>query len=155
MTPVFLLEELQKFISSKTSDIILPVRTRTGSSEEKERAAAVYKMGLPEADDVQQKVPYILLVPNRDGRQESRRTRGRQLQSKNNICGVFRRWAGRTAGTSQSDFESAQRIEESRDNRRRSICFGTAVGIYRISRHHAAILHGRNGDKLEYASHAT
>lgn len=61
MTPVFLLEELQKFISSKTSDIILPVRTRTGSSEEKERAAAVYKMGLPEADDVQQKVPYILL----------------------------------------------------------------------------------------------
>ena len=39
MTPVFLLEELQKFISSKTSDIILPVRTRTGSSEEKERAA--------------------------------------------------------------------------------------------------------------------
>lgn len=47
MTPVFLLEELQKFISSKTSDIILPVRTRTGSSEEKERAAAVYKMGLP------------------------------------------------------------------------------------------------------------
>lgn len=93
--------------------------------------------------------------PNRDGRQESRRTRGRQLQSKNNICGVFRRWAGRTAGTSQSDVESAQRIEESRDNRRRSICFGTAAGIYRISRHHAAILHGRNGDKLEYASHAT
>ena len=61
MTPVFLLEELQKFISSKTSDIILPVRTRTGSNEEKERAAAVYQMGLPEADDVQQKVPYILL----------------------------------------------------------------------------------------------
>lgn len=61
MTPVFLLEELQKFISSKTSDIILPVRTRTGSNEEKERVAAVYKMGLPEADDVQQKVPYILL----------------------------------------------------------------------------------------------
>ncbi len=37
----------------------------------KERAAAVYKMGLPEADDVQQKVPYIhCKVPNRDGRQE-------------------------------------------------------------------------------------
>ena len=35
--------------------------TRTGSNEEKERTAAVYKMGLPEADDVQQKVPYILL----------------------------------------------------------------------------------------------
>ena len=141
MTPVFLLEELQKFISSKTSDIILPVRTRTGSNEEKERAT--------------ESAIHSVKVPNRDGRQESRRTRGRQLQSKNNICGVFRRWAGRTAGTSQSDFESAQRIEESRDNRRRSICFGTAAGIYRISRHHAAILHGRNGDKLEYASHAT
>ena len=33
MTPVFLLEELQKFISSKTSDIILPVRTRTGQKQ--------------------------------------------------------------------------------------------------------------------------
>ena len=155
MTPVFLLEELQKFISSKTSDIILPVRTRTGSSEEKERAATVYKMGLPEADDVQQKVPYILLKFLTGTDDKKAGEPGRQLQSKNNICGVFRRWAGRTAGTSQSDFESAQRIEESRDNRRRSICFGTAAGIYRISRHHAAILHGRNGDKLEYASHAT
>ena len=43
------------------ADIILPVRTRTGRNEVKERPAAVYKMGLPEADDAQQKVPYILV----------------------------------------------------------------------------------------------
>ncbi len=61
MTPVFLLENLQKFIEEKTADIILPVRTRTGSNEQKERAAKVYKMGLPEKDDAQQQVPYILL----------------------------------------------------------------------------------------------
>ena len=61
MTPVFLLENLQRFIQEKTADIILPVRTRTGSNEQKERAAKVYKMGLPEKDDAQQQVPYILL----------------------------------------------------------------------------------------------
>ena len=61
MTPVFLLENLQRFIEEKTADIILTVRTRTGRNEVKERPAAVYKMGLPEADDAQQKVPYILV----------------------------------------------------------------------------------------------
>ena len=61
MTPVFLLENLQQFIKESTSDMILPVRTRTGSNEAKERAVEVYKMGLPEPDDVQQKVPYILV----------------------------------------------------------------------------------------------
>lgn len=45
MTPVFLLEELQKFISSKTSDIILPVRTRTGSNEEKKEQQQFIKWG--------------------------------------------------------------------------------------------------------------
>ena len=61
MTPVFLMDELKKFIEEKTADIKLPVRTRSGSSEDKERAALVFQMGLPEPDDVQQKVPYILL----------------------------------------------------------------------------------------------
>lgn len=61
MTPVFLMDELKTFIEEKTADIILPVRTRTGSNEDKERAAKVYKMGLPKKDDAQQQVPYILL----------------------------------------------------------------------------------------------
>lgn len=61
MTPVFLMDELKKFIEEKTADIKLPVRTRSGSNEDKERAALVFQMGLPEPDDVQQKVPYILL----------------------------------------------------------------------------------------------
>ena len=33
MTPVFLLENLQQFIKESTSDMILPVRTRTGINE--------------------------------------------------------------------------------------------------------------------------
>lgn len=61
MTPIILLDALQEFVIEKTKDIMLPVRVRTGSNEEKERAAGVYKMGLPDANDVQQKVPYILL----------------------------------------------------------------------------------------------
>lgn len=61
MTPVFLMDNLQQFIKEKTADIILPVRTRTGSNEAKERAPGVYIMGLPEADDAMQKTPYILI----------------------------------------------------------------------------------------------
>ena len=61
MTPVFLLDRLQEFIEEKTADIKLEVRVRSGSNEEKERSAKVYKMGLPQKDDVQQQVPYILL----------------------------------------------------------------------------------------------
>lgn len=41
MTPVFLLENLQQFIKESTSDMILPVRTRTGSNEAKERAVVI------------------------------------------------------------------------------------------------------------------
>lgn len=61
MTPIILLDDLQKFIEENTADILLEVRTRTGSAERKERAAKVYKLGLPEKDDAMQQVPYILL----------------------------------------------------------------------------------------------
>ena len=44
-TSFFSLENLQRFIEEKTADIILPVRTRTGRNEVKERPAAVYKIG--------------------------------------------------------------------------------------------------------------
>jgi len=61
MTPIFLLDKLQGFIQQKTADIKLEVKTRSGSNEEKERSANVYKMGLPKKDDTMQQVPYILL----------------------------------------------------------------------------------------------
>ena len=61
MTPIFLLDELEKFISAVTNDIKLQVRVRGGQSDEKERAANVYKMRLPNKEDQIQKVPYILL----------------------------------------------------------------------------------------------
>lgn len=48
MTPIILLDDLQKFIEENTADILLEVKVRTGPATEKERAAKVYKMGLPE-----------------------------------------------------------------------------------------------------------
>ncbi len=61
MTPVILLDDLQKFIEENTADILLEVKVRTGSATEKQRAAKVYKLGLPEKDDTTQQIPYILL----------------------------------------------------------------------------------------------
>lgn len=61
MTPIILLNDLQEFIEKNTADILLEVKVRTGSATEKQRAAKVYKMGLPEKDDTTQQIPYILL----------------------------------------------------------------------------------------------
>lgn len=61
MTPIMLLDDLQEFIEENTADILLEVKVRKGEATEKERAAKVYKMGLPEKDDSTQQVPYILL----------------------------------------------------------------------------------------------
>ena len=56
MTPIILLDDLQKFIEENTKDILLEVKVRTGPATEKERAAKVYKMGLPEKDDNTQQI---------------------------------------------------------------------------------------------------
>lgn len=61
MTPIILLDDLQKFIEENTADILLEVKVRTGPATEKERAAKVYKLALPEKDDNTQQIPYILL----------------------------------------------------------------------------------------------
>lgn len=61
MTPAILLDDLQEFIEENTADILLEVKVRKGEATEKERAAKVCKMGLPEKDDNTQQVPYILL----------------------------------------------------------------------------------------------
>lgn len=73
MTPVFLLDELEKFISAVTNDIKLQVRVRGGQSDEKERAANVYKMRLPNKEDQIQKIPYILLqfLTGKDDKKDS------------------------------------------------------------------------------------
>ena len=42
MTPIILLDDLQKFIEENTKDILLEVKVRTGPATEKERAAKVY-----------------------------------------------------------------------------------------------------------------
>lgn len=62
MTPIILMEQLTEFVRKSTKDIKLPVRVKNQNTyEEKERAANVYKMGLPNKDDQTQKIPYILL----------------------------------------------------------------------------------------------
>ena len=61
MTPIILLDDLKAFIEENTADILLEVKVRTGEATEKERAAKVYKMALPEKDDTTQQIPYILL----------------------------------------------------------------------------------------------
>lgn len=72
MTPIILLDDLQKFIEENTADILLEVKVRTGTATEKERAAKVYKMGLPEKDDSTQQIPYILLkvLTGEDGKED-------------------------------------------------------------------------------------
>ena len=56
-----------------TNDIKLQVRVRGGQSDEKERAANVYKMRLPNKEDQIQKVPYILLqfLTGKDDKKDS------------------------------------------------------------------------------------
>lgn len=61
MTPIFLLEALADFVKQQTKDIILPVRVRKDGTEDKQRAANVYKMALPKKEDQTQQAPYILL----------------------------------------------------------------------------------------------
>lgn len=156
MTPVFLLENLQRFIEEKTADIILPVRTRTGRNEVKERPAAVYKMGLPEADDAQQKVPYIL-VKFLTGTDDKAAGEPEEDSCKVRIIFAVYSENGQDGPLALLNLmlRVPKRIEESRSSWRRSICAGNATGIYRVSRHHGAVLHGGNGDKLEPASRTT
>ena len=73
MTPIVLLDRLEEFVREVTKDIKLQVRVRNQNpQEEKERAADVYKMRLPNKDDQTQKIPYILLqfLTGKDDKQE-------------------------------------------------------------------------------------
>lgn len=73
MTPIVLLDSLEEFVREVTKDIKLQVRVRNQNpQEEKERAADVYKMRLPNKDDQTQKIPYILLqfLTGKDDKQE-------------------------------------------------------------------------------------
>ncbi|CAK7047776.1 MAG: hypothetical protein BACD_02347 [Bacteroides rodentium] len=73
MTPIILLDRLEEFVREATKDIKLQVRVRNQNpEEEKERAADVYKMRLPNKDDQIQKIPYILLqfLTGKDDKQE-------------------------------------------------------------------------------------
>lgn len=61
MTPLNLLDALQKLIRQVTKDIMLQVRARDESGNHKERPAEVYKMRIPDKEGDTKLVPYILL----------------------------------------------------------------------------------------------
>ena len=61
MTPLDLLDALEAFVKRETKDILLPVRVDRKSGEQKERAAEVYKMRLPNKTAETQQIPYLLL----------------------------------------------------------------------------------------------
>lgn len=62
MTPIDLLECLEKFVKEKTADIKLQVRVdRNNPNAEKEKTAEVFKMQLPKKEDATGAIPYILL----------------------------------------------------------------------------------------------
>lgn len=61
MTPIILLDELQKFIEEKTKNMLLPIRVDKNSGQSNERVAEVHKMRLPNKDAETKLIPYILL----------------------------------------------------------------------------------------------
>lgn len=61
MTPLDLLDVLEDFVRRETKDMLLPVRVDRKSGKQKERAAEVYKMRLPNKTAQTERVPYLLL----------------------------------------------------------------------------------------------
>jgi len=60
MTKVILLEQLKKFTEKSVGELIMPVKMQKGDTEQKYRAADVYRMRLPDANSAMKKAPYIL-----------------------------------------------------------------------------------------------
>ena len=75
MTPLQLLDALEAFVKQETKDILLPVRVDRKSGENKERAAEVYKMRLPNKTAQTERVPYLLLqyIKSTDTRDRTRK----------------------------------------------------------------------------------
>lgn len=61
MTPVILLEELEKFLSEQTKNLILPVKPRTSGAITEERPPKIYKMKPPVKTGNEEQVPYLVL----------------------------------------------------------------------------------------------
>ena len=114
MTPIILLDDLQKFIEENTKDILLEVKVRTGPATEKERAAKVYQLGLPEKDDNTQQIPYILLkvLTGADEKEENQ-----PKSSEVRVHIVAGRAAG-AAGIAEPYFADKGTLAETTHNRR-------------------------------------
>ena len=104
MTPLQLLDALEAFVEQETKDILLPVRVDRKSGENKERAAEVYKMRLPNKTAQTERVPYLLLqYMHRAYRRRhlfGGRKRGRNVRlepADANSCRPAERWRCRRA----------------------------------------------------------
>ena len=60
MTAVILLEKLKEFTEDVIKDLIMPTKMQKGDTEQKYRAAEVYKMRLPDSGAASKKAPYII-----------------------------------------------------------------------------------------------
>lgn len=61
MTPIVLMEELERFFKKTTKEIILPARVEDEKNKIIHRPADVYKYALPIPEDATSPAPYILL----------------------------------------------------------------------------------------------
>ena len=68
MTKNVLLDRLKDFTEAATKGVICPVRLQKGDTEQTYRAAAVYKMRLPDGTQATKKAPFILhqVITGRD-----------------------------------------------------------------------------------------
>lgn len=61
MTPIMLMQALQRFIEKETSDMIMQARVKRNSKEEARRPPRIYIGELPEPDGTEKLVPYVLM----------------------------------------------------------------------------------------------
>ena len=81
MTRNILLDRFKEFTEAATKDVICPVRMQKGDTEQKYRAAAVYKMRLPDGTQASKKAPFILhqVITGRDFQPEGDLCEGRTV----------------------------------------------------------------------------
>lgn len=60
MTANILLDVLKEFTERAISELIMPVQTQKGDTEQQFRCADIYKMRLPDSTSAQKKAPYII-----------------------------------------------------------------------------------------------
>ena len=117
MTPLQLLDALEAFVEQETKDILLPVRVDRKSGENKERAAEVYKMRLPNKTAQTERVPYLLLqyIKSTDTQEQGAGKRMHRAYRRRHLFGGRKR--GRNVRLEPADANSCRPAERWRCRR--------------------------------------